>query len=87
MRKLVIYSKKKVYIPKNIRKNLTHRNTQIQIIPIENNSNSKIELYGYDKELKYKSNNITKKTLKNIVRKIDKMPIGKFELQLRNKHK
>lgn len=87
MRKLVIYSKKKVHIPTNIKNDLIVRNTQIQLIPIQKQTNSKIELYGYDKGLKYKSRNITKKTLKNIVSKIDKMPIGRIELKLRKKEK
>lgn len=87
MRKLVIYSKKKIHISKNIKNNLTLRNTQIQIIPIQKQSNSKIELYGYDKGLKYKSRNITKKTLKNIISKIDKMPMGRIELRYRKKEK
>lgn len=86
MRKVIIYSKNKIRIPKTIKNNLTLRNTQIQFFPITHNSTARIELYGYDQVLKYKSRNISTKTLKNIVKKIDKMPMGALELQLRNKN-
>jgi len=81
MRTVLIYSKKKLAIPKNIRNNLAIRHTKIQYIPITN-QREHIELYGYDQQLKYKSSRVSSKTLKNIVKKIDKMPMGALELQL-----
>jgi len=96
-RKIVIYSntkikeKGKLKIPKDIKKALSIRQTKI-ITKIINNSNSKsktsstprIELYGYDKTLKYTSKNISTKTLKNIISKIDNMPMGEIEKHNRN---
>ena len=83
-RKIIIYSnsntntkaKAKLKIPKEIKKELAIRKTKI-ITKIINNSNSKtsstprIELYGYDKTLKYTSKNVSTKTLKNMISKID----------------
>jgi len=78
-RKIIIYSnsntntkaKAKLKIPKEIKKELAIRKTKI-ITKIIKNSNSKsktsstprIELYGYDKTLKYTSKNVSTKTLK-----------------------
>lgn len=94
-RKIVIYSNSntdtKLKIPKEIKKALAIRKTKI-ITKIINNSNSKsktsstprIELFGYDKTLKYISKNISTKTLKNIISKIDNMPMGEIEKHNRN---
>jgi len=98
-RKIVIYSntkikeKGKLKIPKEIKKALAIRKTKI-ITKIINNNNSnsksktystpRIELYGYDKTLKYTSKNISTKTLKNIISKIDNMPMGEIEKHNRN---
>ena len=90
MRKVIIYSRKKLIIPKDIRNNLAIRHTKIHYVPITNQKDKKnkykehIELYGYNHQLKYKSQRVSKKTLKNIINKIDKMPMGALELQFRN---
>jgi len=97
-RKIIIYSnsntntqtkeKGKLKIPKDIKKEFAIRKTKI-ITKIINNSKSKksnpprIELYGYDKTLKYTSKNISTKTLKNIISKIDTMPMGYVEKSIR----
>jgi len=92
-----INEKGKLKIPKDIKKALSIRQTKI-ITKIINNSNSnsksnsksktystpRIELYGYDKTLKYTSKNISTKTLKNIISKIDNMPMGEIEKHSRN---
>ena len=81
--------KKKLRIPKEIKKELAIRHTKI-ISKIINNSKSKnsnqprIELYGYDKTLKYTSKNVSTKTLKNMISKIDTMPMGEIEKKIRN---
>ena len=88
-RRLIIYSKKRLVIPKNIKDELKTRNTNI----IQKKCNitgktsclDRIELYGYDKTLKYKSKKINVKTIKNIISRIDKMPIGTIEKQTQNK--
>jgi hypothetical protein len=85
MRKVVIYSRKKLNIPKQIKHDLAIRHTKIQqkLIKTNNKIKEHLELYGYDQQLKYKSYTINKKTLKNIIHKIDKMPMGSLELQIR----
>ncbi len=86
MRRVIIYSRKKLAIPKKIRNNLDMRHTKIQYVSITNDKKTKdkegIELYGYDRRLKYKSSRVSSKTLKNIITKIDKMPMGSLELKL-----
>ena len=98
-RKIIIYSninpnsnpnsKNKIRIPKEIKKELAIRQTKI-ISKIINNSKSKnsnqprIELYGYDKTLKYTSKNVSTKTLKNMIARIDTMPMGEIEKKIRN---
>jgi hypothetical protein len=83
MRKVIIYSKRKLAIPKKIKNNLDTRHTNIQQETVERKQQERIELYGYDKTLKYKSRKVTNKTLKNIITKIDKMPMGAIEMQIR----
>ena len=96
-RKIIIYSnsnpnskiktKKKLRIPKEIKKELAIRQTKIisKIISKFKNSNPpRIELYGYDKTLKYTSKNVSTKTLKNMIARIDTMPMGEIEKQIRN---
>ena len=81
--------KTKLKIPKEIKKELEIRHTKI-ISKIINNSKSKnsnqprIELYGYDKTLKYTSKNVSTKTLKNMIARIDTMPMGEIEKKIRN---
>jgi DNA-binding transcriptional regulator/RsmH inhibitor MraZ len=76
-RRIIIYSKKRLVIPKNIKDELKTRNTNIIHkkcnITGKTSCLDRIELYGYDK------------TLKNIIFRIDKMPIGTIEKQTRNK--
>ncbi len=38
-----------------------------------------IELYGYDGLLKYQTNKVGERALQEIIKKIDKMPMGKIE--------
>jgi hypothetical protein len=83
MRKVIIYSKRKLAIPKKIKNNLDIRHTKIQQETVERKQQERIELYGYDKTLKYKSRKVKNKTLKNIIPKIDKMPMGAIEMQIR----
>jgi hypothetical protein len=83
MRKVIIYSKRKLAIPKKISNNLDTRHTNIQQESVKRKQQERIELYGYDKTLKYKSRKVTNKTLKNIITKIDKMPMGAIEMQIR----
>ena len=83
MRKVIIYSKRKLAIPKKISNNLDTRHTNIQQETVKRKQQERIELYGYDKTLKYKSRKVTNKTLKNIITKIDKMPMGVIEMQIR----
>jgi hypothetical protein len=83
MRKVIIYSKRKLAIPKKIKNNLDTRHTNIQQESVKRKQQERIELYGYDKTLKYKSRKVTNKTLKNIITKIDKMPMGAIEMQIR----
>lgn len=83
MRKVLIYSRKKLNIPKNIKNNLTLRNVKVTHLPVTKDSNSRLELYGYDGGLKYKSRKVAAKTLKTVITKIDKMPIGSIELRIR----
>jgi hypothetical protein len=83
MRKVIIYSKRKLAIPKKIKNNLDTRHTNIQQESVERKQQERIELYGYDKTLKYKSRKVINKTLKNIITKIDKMPMGAIEMQIR----
>jgi hypothetical protein len=94
-RRIIIYSnansnaKTKLKITKEIKKELAIRHTKI-ISKIINNSKSKnsnqprIELYGYDKTLKYTSKNVSTKTLKNMIARIDTMPMGEIEKKIRN---
>ena len=101
-RKILLYSSSKPRIPKSISKALTIRNTVIEYIPITQKSNinfdsksasrTHLELYGYDGSLKYKVKNIftldqLNKELKMCIAKIDKMPMGTLELQIRQTHK
>jgi hypothetical protein len=83
MRKVIIYSKRKLAIPKKIKNNLDIRHTKIQQESVERKQQERIELYGYDKTLKYKSSKVKNKTLKNIIPKIDKMRMGAIEMQIR----
>lgn len=55
-------------------------------------SRARLELYGYDGSVKYKAKNIftadqLNKELKMCIAKIDKMPMGSLELQIRQTHK
>lgn len=80
-------TKKKLRIPKEIKKELAIRQTKIisKIISKSKNSNPpRIELYGYDKTLKYTSKNVSTKTLKNMITRIDTMPMGYVEKKIRN---
>ena len=96
-RKIIIYTnaktnaktnlKKKLRIPKEIKKELAIRHTKIISKIISKSKNStppRIELYGYDKTLKYTSKNVSTKTLKNMISKIDTMPMGEIEKKIRN---
>jgi hypothetical protein len=96
-RKLIISSKSSKIIPKSIKNNLAIRNVKIIMnnIKIKNKSKTRqqkknnncmgIRLYGYDGTLKYSTKNkISRKILKNIINKIDKMPMGVIEKRIRN---
>lgn len=87
MRKIIIYSKQKPNILKDISKELKIRNTKIKYIPNHDKNNLRLELYGYDGKLKWISNNVIdiNKSLRTCIVKIDKMPMGKIEFQLRTK--
>jgi len=90
MRKIVIYSVNNYTIPENIKQSLIARNTEIQYIPVKDNTEELIELYGYDTTLKYSSKNISSRAnfsnvLKTIIKKIDKMPMGSIEKTIQNK--
>lgn len=92
MRKIIIYSKKKILLPENILEGLKIRNTKIKNIIISKNNNYRLELYGYDGNLKYLQKNIlTKdellKVLRKCLSKIDKMVIGSIELYLEKTQK
>lgn len=89
MRKIIIYSVNNYTIPETLKQSLISRNTEIQYIPVKNSTEELIELYGYDTTLKYKSKNISSRikfinVLKNIIKKIDNMPMGAIEKTLRN---
>jgi len=91
MRQIIIYSSSKPRISKNLSTELAARNTIIKYVPIrlEPGSSTRLELYGYDGGLKYVSRNISSarvliKSLKTCIAKIDKMPMGSLEAQLRN---
>lgn len=90
MRQIRIYSNTIKIIPEKIKKQLNNRNTNIEYIPISNSNEERIELYGYDKSLKYITN-ISRKTklnnvLKTIINKIDKMPMGEIEKKIRERN-
>lgn len=92
MRLILIYSSSKPRIPKSKIKELSSRNTIIKFIPITSetpNSSPRLELYGYDGNLKYTSSKISTrdnliKALETCIAKIDKMPMGHLELLIRN---
>jgi len=91
MRKIIIYSINLPTISESIKQQLNSRNTIIQYISITNNNEERIELYGYDKTLKYINKNISSKTklnnvLKTIIDKIDKMPMGTIEKGVRTRN-
>jgi hypothetical protein len=90
MRQIIIYSTSKAKISKSIIRELKKRNTSITYAPIklERDSPARLELYGYDGKLKYQSSNISTnkeliKELNACMSKIDKMPMGYLEAQLR----
>jgi hypothetical protein len=93
MRQIIIYTnnlQNLQTIPETIKQQLETRNIKIQYNKITNNNEERIELYGYDKLLKYINKNISSKTklnnaLKIIITKIDKMPMGSIEKIMRTR--
>jgi len=104
-RQIIIYSTSKIgisNIPNFIKKELSIRNTFIKFILTNTNSNkssrlansfaSRLELYGYDGKLKYKTNNVSSgsdliEELKKCISKINKMPMGSLEYRKRQTNK
>jgi len=88
MRKILLYTVKKPIIPENLKQNLNARNTVIENILIADTDIERLELYGYDGTLKYKTKNISSRTklfnaLKTCIARIDKMPMGSIEKTIR----
>jgi hypothetical protein len=89
MRKILLYTVKKPIIPENVKQSLDARNTVIEHIIIADTDIERLELYGYDGTLKYKTKNISSRTklfnaLKTCIARIDKMPMGSIEKTNRN---
>lgn len=92
MRKILLYTVRKPVIEYRIKKDLDARNTIIEHIPVmdSNNNLERLELYGYDGILKYKTKNISSRSklvtaLKICIARIDKMPMGVGEKRMRKR--
>ena len=87
-RKLIIYTDPQNYsnlnqiiMNKRLKEEMADRNLRIDIKKSDSN---KIDLYGYDKNLKYSTNNITEEEFKRIFEEIDKMPMRKEEMRMKD---
>ena len=82
-RQVIIYSPKKLQIPKSTLKQLTTRHTKISHHITQRTTEPSIELYGYDKGLKYTAkitpHKTVNSTMQTIIQKIDEMPMGSIE--------
>ena len=91
MRKILLYAVKNPLIPEKIKKDLDARNTIIEHISVADSNNlERLELYGYDGTLKYKTKNISSRSklitaLKTCIARIDKMPMGVIETRMRTR--
>ena len=86
-RKIIIYTSpanyanlNQIIMNKKLKEEMADRNLKIDI---KRSESDKIDLYGYDKSLKYTTDKITQEEFTKIFKEIDKMPMRKEELKRR----